>query len=329
MFSFNLRSKRHAIGNLELEKSKYFELRKKLVGEIAGHLREKKRFHSIYDFAAPSEKEIAAIAMPRFAKKKADSARLEEAFGKTCELVLGKRLGSMKDCSRFLSKHAPETQSLRSAFGNECCYSDYFLGKNIRKERLVSADEAEVAGKKSVTVAPGDGTEKILRKISAIAFYPEEGVEGDNGNNSETPIEYNAHDCYRVAVGTFSRRSAYCAHLDRSDAIFGSGMLMVDCSFCIRCHNCVKVTCSMDLDSCANCARCYFCHNCENVHDSMFCFNAKNLTYAIGNVEVGREQYMKAKKVLLDGIGGQLKKTGTAGIDICSIGCEGKGNRNG
>ena len=146
-------------------------------------------------------------------------------------------------------------------------------------------------------------------------------VEGESGNNSETPVEYNAHDNYRVAVSAFSQRSAYCAHVQYCDAIFGSGMLMANCSFCIRCHNCVKVTCSMDMDSCAACARSMFCHNCENVNDSLFCFNTKNKAYAVGNVEVGRENYLKIRKIVVDGILGQLEENGAPDIDVCSLGC--------
>ena len=42
MFSFNMKGKRHNIGNTQLEKEKYMELKGALVGQIAGGL-EKKR----------------------------------------------------------------------------------------------------------------------------------------------------------------------------------------------------------------------------------------------------------------------------------------------
>lgn len=49
LFSFNLRSKRNTIGNIELEKSTYNELKKKLVSEIAEDLKSKKKTLSIID----------------------------------------------------------------------------------------------------------------------------------------------------------------------------------------------------------------------------------------------------------------------------------------
>jgi hypothetical protein len=52
----------------------------------------------------------------------------------------------------------------------------------------------------------------------------------------------------------------------------------------------------------------------------MFCFNAKNLKYAIGNVEVGRGEYMRIRQKVVAELLARLEKTGDIGIDICSIG---------
>lgn len=49
MFSFNLRNKRNCIGNLELPREKYSELRAKLLEDIRNELRQKKRIASLID----------------------------------------------------------------------------------------------------------------------------------------------------------------------------------------------------------------------------------------------------------------------------------------
>ncbi|MCX6771463.1 MAG: hypothetical protein NTX79_05405 [Candidatus Micrarchaeota archaeon] len=51
MFCFNQNSARCAIGNLQLPKEKYIELKKKLLSEIAQELEAKKRFPSIFEAA--------------------------------------------------------------------------------------------------------------------------------------------------------------------------------------------------------------------------------------------------------------------------------------
>lgn len=51
LFSFNQSSKRCMIGNLELPKDKYMELKEKLAGEIGDELRAKKRFPTVFELA--------------------------------------------------------------------------------------------------------------------------------------------------------------------------------------------------------------------------------------------------------------------------------------
>jgi len=54
----------------------------------------------------------------------------------------------------------------------------------------------------------------------------------------------------------------------------------------------------------------------------MFCFNIKNKSYAIGNVEVGKEEYAKVKKMLLAEIGRRLEKDKKLKLDIYTIGAK-------
>ncbi len=51
LFSFNQKSKRHIIGNVELPKDKYVSIKAKLVGEIADILSAKKSFPQIFELA--------------------------------------------------------------------------------------------------------------------------------------------------------------------------------------------------------------------------------------------------------------------------------------
>jgi len=54
----------------------------------------------------------------------------------------------------------------------------------------------------------------------------------------------------------------------------------------------------------------------------MFCFNAKNLRYAVGNVEVGRERFMEMKKKLLGEIARELEGKKGLRWGIYNIGAE-------
>ncbi|MCX6773028.1 MAG: hypothetical protein NTV88_04640 [Candidatus Micrarchaeota archaeon] len=56
----------------------------------------------------------------------------------------------------------------------------------------------------------------------------------------------------------------------------------------------------------------------------MFCFNTKAKRYAIGNVELGREAYLKIKKLVQAQIIAELEKTHSLKYDIYNIGTRGK-----
>ena len=59
----------------------------------------------------------------------------------------------------------------------------------------------------------------------------------------------------------------------------------------------------------------------------MFCFNVKNLRYAVGNVVVGKEAYLEIKKRVLASIVSELEKTKRLRYDIFNI-CEGRKGKN-
>jgi hypothetical protein len=52
----------------------------------------------------------------------------------------------------------------------------------------------------------------------------------------------------------------------------------------------------------------------------MFCFNAKNLKYAVGNVEYPREEYLRIKAQLLNEISSKIEKGKMLDWSIYNIG---------
>jgi len=75
----------------------------------------------------------------------------------------------------------------------------------------------------------------------------------------------------------------------------------------------------MEVDSCDNCTDLYYGHNCENVHDSMFCFNVKNLRNAIGNAPLPQNQYLKIKQMLKQQLIDELEEKKDLKWDIYNL----------
>ena len=89
--------------------------------------------------------------------------------------------------------------------------------------------------------------------------------------------------------------------------------------FCVNCYHSNNLQRCLECDSCSNCSDCYFCHNCENLRDCLFCFNTKNKRYAIGNVEVGKEEFVRIKQLILEQIWNELEKTGSLKYEIFGL----------
>ena len=320
LFSFNLRSKHHCIGNLPLEKDKYFGLKKKLLAESLEYLENHKSFYSIFDFPMPSPKELESIRMPRFEQAGGNLKPVENAFRTATKVILGKELGPLDAYAPFLSKRVDPVKKASSAFGNEFYYSDYFLGRNFPPERLITTQEAAVLSDQHVQAEDDITLAALISKLGAIAFFAVDFHEGSNHNNIQCPLTYHSSDGYKVCDNTFSKNVAYDTHPSHCEAVFGSSVLVVKCRFCLRCHNCTNLTACMDCDSCTSCSDCLFCHNCENLENCMFCFNAKGLRYAIGNVEVGKEKYLQVKKLVQEDIVRRLERDKRLDIDIYNIG---------
>lgn len=85
MFSFNLKSRHHMIGNLQLSRERYLELRKKLVSEMAEILRKEKRIFSIAEIVRGGKSPEEVPAEPSLVPP-----TVEKAFADTARVVLGK-----------------------------------------------------------------------------------------------------------------------------------------------------------------------------------------------------------------------------------------------
>ncbi|MBU0586622.1 hypothetical protein KJ780_03850 [Candidatus Micrarchaeota archaeon] len=322
MFSFNQRSKRNMIGNLQLEKSKYMELRKKLIEESRQYIEKHKEFPSMFELSAP--KTIPRINV-HIKNKEYDFKKLDDAFRTTCRIVLGKEIGGLAEYEKYLIDTVVPVRRMKTPFGNETVHSDMFFFQSMPNERIANIEESRQLATISIELGPNEtiSLNSILEKINNIAFFCAEVDEGANINNMETFCAYNSSNTYKVGDATFTKNAACCTLAHNSENVFGC-QRAVHSKFSIRCHGCNNVSSSFELDGCANCISCYFCHNSENLTECMFCFNAKSLRYAIGNKEIGKEAYMKIKKLVLDEITKKLEKDKKLNLNIFNVGCRGK-----
>jgi hypothetical protein len=328
VFCFNLKNKRHAIGNLVLPKEKYAQLKAKLLEEIREKLAKDKCLPSLAEMFATqkpeySELKRAMAGATQFPREKSDKDRIKKAFNETASVVLGTPLGPIDRYAAWLSKNSSiYLEGGKScATGDALIIPDYAHFLKLPRDRLVTQDEADFIGEKialSQNGAEGLSLSNAAQLLNGIVYFCPFWLAGNLKNNIDSPMNLDSVDCYRGTLFILSKLCAFCFSPRSCECTFGSREPR-EMTFCINSHFSTKCSRCFEIDSCSNCTGIYFCHNCENVHDSMFCFNVKNKKYAIGNVEVGREKFLEAKKILLDWAGKELEARGALPLDIYNL----------
>jgi hypothetical protein len=333
LFSFHLKSKRHCIGNLALGKEKYLPLKEKLLSELREKLCKDKRLPSLVEIAGKCQNrhKEAYFKIKEAVQEEAmgnDLQRMEDAFSSATGLVLGTRLSGMGNYRSWLTLHTARFREEKSALsGKKVLRVDYGGQFLIPKERLATHAECKAIGE-NAAISEAEAESLALgnahKALSKIAYFTTEHYVGTNVNIIDCPTMGYCANCYHCAPAVGAKECGYCFWPRHSDHCFGCDVVFHS-SFCLKCYHSVKLSRCFEVDSSRDCADCYFCHNCENVQSGIFCFNAKNLRYAVGNLEVGREEFLRVKAMLLRRILPELEEGKQPGLDIFNIACANRG----
>jgi len=314
MFSFNMKSRRNCIGNLELPRAKYSEMKEKLLSEMRQMLQKGRRLPHLFSLAGSAEPDYATMesamkTMPRQNRQTTDTAPMEEAFSKATGVVFGVKRKGMDKYGKWLLRHVNPVEKQEScASGARLIlpeHSNYML---FPRNRLLALHEAEFLGE-NLKISLEDAMALTMKSaagiISKIAYFCPDWEMGNVSNLPDCLVAINSSSCYKCVLPINSKLCSHYYWPRDSEYLFGGNETRAS-SFCVNTYHSEKLTRCFEVDSSWNCSDCYFCHNCENVHDSMFCFNAKNLKNAIGNVEMPREEYLGIKARVLAEINSQL-----------------------
>ncbi|MCX6769651.1 MAG: hypothetical protein NT051_03145 [Candidatus Micrarchaeota archaeon] len=327
LFCFGLQGKRRMVGNAQLGENDYAKVKEKLLSDIADELEAKGRAPTLIELVPNTPFKLSKP----LSKKKAlqfDESKVQAAFDETCSIVLGRKIGNVRDYKSYLTHRIRNIKSMKSAVSGEDIYVggyriDLALAKSGRAVKLEELREICGERKWPEGIEAGKLTLANAGKLiePVAVFCTEEYLLSSNAAESSTVHYGNSILCcsraYHAKDSAYSCWPRDCDHMFGCDATRNS-------SFCLNCYNSYKLSRCFEVDTSQNCTGCLFCHNCENVHDSMFCFNVKNLRYAIGNAEVGKEEFMRIKKLVLSEITASLEKKKDFPVGIYDIARAGK-----
>ena len=323
IFCFNAKSRRRNIGNLELEAGKYSQIKGKLLLEMAGELKKTKKLQSLLDIVARCKNPKPSKHATKQSSEKLDKGPIEVKFSKTAELLLGRKLENMDEYSKWLERHTDKIQERTSIISGKklMMVPSMIAIPELPKDRVISSEEAEELGnttKLSLSEVESLTLANSHERIGPLAYFNVEFREGTNINLVDSATAIDSSNCYRTSGIVFSKYCGYTFWPKSTEQAFGCHIIF-DSNSCINCYHSTKLTRCFEMDSCRNCSDSMFCHNCENLRDCMFCFNIKSKRYAIGNAEVGREEYMRIKRMVLEHVAKELKKKDLQ-LDIYNVG---------
>jgi len=251
--------------------------------------------------------------------------KLNTGFRETCRTMFGADIGDLEEYENWLKKHVPLPQPETSAISGKEIWippPKIFLRTKYDKKRIVSFDEIDqIKTNFKKEDLDGINLEKIKKIIEPVAYYVGNyrygnayNVEKSSGAGPGENIYYSEEAYLGV------KNIAYCNYVLCSEYMFGCENVP-ESSFCINCYHSNSIKNCFEMEGCKNCSSCMFCHNCEDLQDCIFCFNAKGMRHAVGNIEVGAEEYQRIKKILVNHIINNLKANKKLDVDIFNFGC--------
>ena len=247
---------------------------------------------------------------------------VEKAFQDTTEVLFGRRLKDLPSYAAWLSRHVLPVLKQKSPISGNSAYFPNMIFYNVIRRKLLPQEEAlelgkHFAGEKDLTSITVSNAPKTLAPIKSISS---DVAFGTNISMEESAVYLNSSHCFNVGGGSLSKFCAYCFWPRDSDHVFGCNFTFSS-KFCINCYSSANLTRCFEMSDCNSCSDVYFSQNCDNLSNCMFCFNAKSLKYAVGNVEVGKEKYSRIRKLVLEDISSRLEKKKELELGIYEIGC--------
>ena len=330
MFSVNLYAARNCIGNLELTKEKYTALKKELLRQIAEKLRARQKVDTLPEILNRCELGKEQIARTKKiaaekgnAKETEDMKAIEKCFSTTSRIVLGNELKGIDGYAPWLKQHVlPVLEGNSVLAAEKISVPGYANIQELNGKNFVSYGEFQgLIGKLRTTEKKLEGItfENIHEVMGDIAFVSPQVRAGQNANIIWCPIAISAVNCYNVLGAVYLKNSGYSVWSEGSDHLFACSFC-IDSMFSIKSYQSKELKACFEVDSSRQSSSSYYCHNIENCNDSMFCFNAKNMNYAIGNTVVGPEKFKKVKSMLLEWINHELEKNKSVPLSIFNLG---------
>jgi hypothetical protein len=232
-------------------------------------------------------------------------------------------LSGLENYEGWLMAHLRPVHRHKSAVSEQMVYDPPLVFYAPVSKRAVKQAEALELGKRQLSKpdALSLTLDNAAQKLEPLRYHTSDATTGQNIEAEECSLYINASYCFRVCSFANCKFCAYSFWPRDSEYLFGVDTVFHS-KFCLKCYNSVNLTRCFEVSHSSNSSDCYFCHNLDACSECLFCTNTKALRYAIFNHEVGKEEYLRVKKMVLDEISRKLEKDKRLELNIFNVGCQ-------
>ena len=256
----------------------------------------------------------------------AAKAYLAKAWLSTCRVVLWGEVGSLWDFEKYLTRYPKRARLEKSSISGKDVVVFGLYSKNAR---FIAEEEAaaylEMLKGTKLNVNDIKDIDSAVDALSENIAYAGNIVLGKSAFVSQSTRVVDSFYVYRSSDVVYSKNIAFCEVAKYSECVFGCASAGKGTKFAISCGEPYEASRLFECFHAYDGADCFYSANLESCQECMFCFNVKNLRYAVGNVVVGREEYLAFKKRMLSSIASEIEAKKSLRYGIFNV-CEGKKN---
>ena len=303
MFSFGLRNKRYVIGNNQLSREKYAQIKNHLIEQIRHEFEDKRGIEGIYDLLSkPIRSEIEKIDESKLhALEPENKEAIDSAWRSASRILLNGELGPVDEYEHFLTKDLLDNiaESRSVASGRPVYYLPKLWNAHRYAHRIVNWDEVFILGdiiKADInTLADRDNLNPF------VSFDAKERYV----NSIKSVCPHNSQNVYACGDAADLKNAAYTIWSSKGNNLFGCFMAQAS-SFCINVYSSSKLVRGFECDACSSSSDIFFSHAVENSSNVMFSFGVRAGKYVIGNAQYSPDKYKQIKDSLVEQIYNEL-----------------------
>jgi len=231
---------------------------------------------------------------------------LQKRWDSTCRVLFGSEAGALPEFGPWLMEMGEKLVHRKSSVsGNEVTYA---ITAYDEGSKWVGFEEVDFT--KKAPALPEGGMKSLDDFVCALqeSFTTQEARCWEIRNTwKRARASTDSFYMHETGKLTECKYTAYSIIGRLGEDCFGVEGIG-ESAMCVKCCETFRDRRCFELWQSRSCSDCYYSHNLDDCQECFFCFNAKNLRHAIGNVQMPKEKYYEAKKRLQSEMAGMLKK---------------------